>query len=36
MQKEVDQILDKINASGFASLTEKEKRTLMMRKTLSH
>ena len=28
MQKEVDQILDKINASGFASLTEKEKRTL--------
>ena len=28
MQKEVDRILDKINISGFASLTEKEKRTL--------
>lgn len=28
VQKEVDRILDKINASGFASLTEHEKRTL--------
>jgi hypothetical protein len=28
LQKEVDRILDKINATGFGSLTEAEKKTL--------
>jgi hypothetical protein len=28
LQKEVDHILDKINASGFGSLSDKEKQTL--------
>ena len=34
MQEEVDRILDKINASGFGSLTEEEKLTLEKAKGL--